>query len=316
MPRLICLAGMVTDLIAEVTLPIMAGVAQDARPMRFEAGASANVMIAAARLGISVQALGALGTDPAGTLLLEVLRDEGIDTSLIDVSRTTISPLTLALIDHQSKQHVFIGNVGQGDPPPFTAQIADALRQADALYWQGYVLHETQISPLIDPVLEAARARDIPIYFDSGPTIRSIAADRVRRAVQQSTIIRMTEDELPLAAEGKQGADAMRYLFDLGVEAVITTRGAAGVALFRPDLTLELPSLPVQVVDTVGAGDSFNAGFLYGLLHGYDWRERLIIGNGAGAAAVQKAGAGRHVPTCAEIKSILEQTGVKLELPC
>src|SRR4051812_8543842 len=110
--RLVVLAGMVVDLVAGVELPVFPARHQDARPMRFEAGASANVMIAAARLGLHVSVIGALGDDLVGRFLLDILQAEGVNTSAVQVLPGTLSPLTLALIDYERQQHVFIGNVG------------------------------------------------------------------------------------------------------------------------------------------------------------------------------------------------------------
>jgi sugar/nucleoside kinase (ribokinase family) len=316
MARLVVLAGMVTDLIAMVKLPIMAGASQDARPMQFEAGASANIMVVAARLGINVAALGALGDDPPGRFLIDVLHGERIDTEGVQIVPNTKSPLTLALIDPDAHQHVFIGNVGDGNPATFSAIQAQKVEQADALYWQGYTLHESQITPLITPTLTRMRERMRPIYFDSGPTLRSIPAERIQWAVQQSSIVRMTEDEVPLVAAGLTGDEAYRYLLQQGVEAVIVSHGAQGSTLITMETRVHVEGFSVPVVDTVGAGDSFNAAFLYGLLHGHAWETCLRLGNAAGAAAVQKTGAGRNVPTCAEIKAILASSSFTLELPC
>ncbi|MBX3084652.1 MAG: carbohydrate kinase family protein [Anaerolineae bacterium] len=316
MARLVVLAGMVTDLIAMVKLPIMAGASQDARPMQFEAGASANIMILAARLGLDVAALGALGDDPPGRFLLDVLNSEHVDTAGVQIVPGSRSPLTLALIDSDAHQHVFIGNVGIGDSIAFDPVQSASVDAADALYWQGYVLYETQIKPLVEPCLAAMRARQRPVYFDSGPTLRSIPPDRIQWAVRQSTIVRMTEDEIALVAAGLTGEDAYRYLLDQGVEAVIVSHGAAGSTLIARDERVHVAGFAVPVVDTVGAGDSFNAAFLYGLLHHFNRADCLRLGNAAGAAAVQKSGAGRNVPTCAEIKAILRSSSFDLELPC
>ena len=316
MARLVVLAGMVTDLIAMVKLPIVAGASQDARPMQFEAGASANIMIVAARLGLDVAALGVLGDDPPGQFLIDVLRGEHVDTVGVQIVPNTKSPLTLALIDAEAHQHVFIGNVGDGAPAAFNTTQAQKVEQADALYWQGYTLHETQITPMIAPTLARMRERQRPIYFDSGPTLRSIPRERIQWAVQQSSIVRMTEDEVPLVAAGLSSDDAYRYLLEQGVEAVIVSHGSRGSTLIAQDACWYVDGFAASVVDTVGAGDSFNAAFLYGLLHHASWETCLRLGNAAGAAAVQKQGAGRNVPTCAEIKAILKSTSFDMELPC
>jgi sugar/nucleoside kinase (ribokinase family) len=311
MPRLVVLAGMVTDLVASVRLPILPGGNQDACPMQFEAGAAANVMIAASRLGLSVAAIGALGDDPPGEFLRGVLHAEGVVTDAVQRVPGTNSPLTLALVDPDSKQHVFLGNVGDGPPVrfdgPIAAIITTLIQSADALYWQGYVLHERQIAPLVEPTLALARQANLPIYFDSGPTVRSIAPERVAWALRQSTILKMTGDEVPLAAEGRTGTAAHEYLLGLGAAALIVTHGADDCEVITHAGREAIPSFPAGVVDTIGAGDSFNAAFLYGRLAYPAWSLRAccMLGNAAGGVAVQKRGAGRNVPTRAEVLAML-----------
>jgi ribokinase len=316
------LSGMVTDLVASITLPIHAGQHQDARPMQFEAGAAANVMIVAARLGLRVRVVGALGDDPPGRFLRDVLEAEGADTSAIQIVPGAHSPLTLALIDHGVAQHVFIGHVGEGTPIAFTPAHAEMIRAADVLYWHGYVLHERQVEAVVAPALATAREAGCPVYFDVGPTVRSIPAERVAWALRHSTILRMTEDEFPLATGGVLGEAGLAYLFGLGAHMIILSRGAGGAEVITPRARQVLPGVVVRVVDTVGAGDSFNAGFLCGMLRwpGAGPAAWCRLGNAAGAAAVQKPGAGRNLPTCAEITALLgdsfRQDYPHLELSC
>src|SRR5258708_810102 len=249
-PHLVVLSGMVTDLIVGVDLPVQAFQHQDARPMRFEAGSSANVMIAAARLGLRVSALGALGDDVPGAFLLQILRAEGIDTRAIQVIPGGQSPMTLALIDHQRGEHVFIGHVGEGQAAEYTQDIMAQIDAADALYWQGYVLHEKQVAALVDPALACAHARHIPIFFDVGPTVRSIPADRVRWALSQSSHLKMTEAELPLAAEGRTAQEAYDYLLGLGPQMLVITQGAQGSLIVDSEGCQHIAGFAVPVVDT------------------------------------------------------------------
>src|SRR5260221_145525 len=160
---------MVVDLVIGAGLPVLPFRHQDARPMRFEAGASANVMIAAARLGLRVSAIGALGDDLGGGSLSEIWRNEGVDPSCVQVTPGAQSPLTLALIDHQRKEHVFIGNVGEGRPADYTEGIAAGIAEAGALFWHGYTLHEKQIVPLIEPPLRLSGPTKIHHFFDGRP---------------------------------------------------------------------------------------------------------------------------------------------------
>jgi sugar/nucleoside kinase (ribokinase family) len=126
----------------------------------------------------------------------------------------------------------------------------------------------------------------------------------------------MTEDELPLAAEGRTGQKAYDYLLGLGPQMLVITQGAQGSLIVNARECQQIAGFAVPVVDTVGAGDSYSAGFLYGWLHGLDSRTCGLLGNAAGGVSVQKAGAGRNVPTRIEIEQLLQKSGEKFPESC
>jgi sugar/nucleoside kinase (ribokinase family) len=126
----------------------------------------------------------------------------------------------------------------------------------------------------------------------------------------------MTEDEVPLAAKGLTGDPAYDYLLGLGPQMLVVKQGGAGCLIVRGDGREQVAGFSVPVVDTVGAGDCFDAAFIYGRLQGWDWRQSAVLGNAAGGAAVQKAGAGRNVPACADVQAVLRDAGVTIELVC
>jgi sugar/nucleoside kinase (ribokinase family) len=126
----------------------------------------------------------------------------------------------------------------------------------------------------------------------------------------------MTEDEVPLVSEGVTGEAAYEQLLAAGPQLVVVKRGASGCLLATPDMRDDVPGFTAKVVDTVGAGDCFDAAFIAGRLHGLSLHDSALLANATGAASVQKMGAGRNAPTCAEVKAILSSAGVGLEFPC
>ena len=92
------------------------------------------------------------------------------------------------------------------------------------------------------------------------------------------------------------------------VELVVAKLGADGALLADRSGRLEIPALPVQVVDTTGAGDSFNAGFIYGyILEGGSKAEALRFANACGAIAVTRVGGASSVPAASEVEIFLSQ---------
>ncbi|MBZ0278988.1 MAG: carbohydrate kinase family protein, partial [Anaerolineae bacterium] len=84
--------------------------------------------------------------------------------------------------------------------------------------------------------------------------------------------------------------------------------------VIQGDHQIVAAGFPVVVADTVGAGDCFNAGLIYGRLMGWDWQQAAQLANACGAAAVQKVGGGRNAPTRAEVETVLRNNEVSLSL--
>ncbi|MCU0513554.1 MAG: carbohydrate kinase family protein [Anaerolineae bacterium] len=314
--HVISLGDLVVDLIAPVTLPILPFQHQEARGVTPEPGGSGNFMIAGVRMGMKVSSIGAVGDDLFGQFLLNVLRSEGVNTAGITVVPGSRSTLVLDLVDAATQQHTFIGSPAVGDPVPYTDTVEQLLTSAGALFLQGYTLHERQIADLVPQVLARARALGLPVYFDVGPTVRHLPFERVQHTMRQSDILMMTEDELPLAADGRTGAAAYAFLLSLGARLLVIKQGAQGCLLVQPQQQEQVPGFPVPVVDTIGAGDCFDAAFIYGQQRGFSLRDSARLANAMGAASVQKSGSGRNAPTCAELLAVLRQFKVEVDFSC
>src|SRR5690606_1105176 len=102
-----------------------------------------------------------------------------------------------------------------------------------------------------------------------------------------------------------QGADAARELQARGPDAVVLKLGADGCLVAHETGVVHHPGFEVEVVDTVGAGDSFVAAFIAAYLRGDDWRACAALANAMGAAVAATQGAGRSVPPLSRILQIL-----------
>ncbi|MCL4248123.1 MAG: carbohydrate kinase family protein [Anaerolineae bacterium] len=310
--RVVSIGDLVADLITPVHLPVRPFDHQETRGAYLEAGGACNFNIMARRLGLDVLALGAIGDDMFGAELRRILSAEGIDLRGAITHPGSRSCLVLDLIDQRTHEHVFIGNLATGPVVEYTPELDSLVTSAGAVFAQGYNLHEEQLPLLMDGAMTSARAHNIPVFCDTGPTLRTIDPARVRRMAELTDIAMMTADEVPLVAEGHNGEVAYRYLFDLGVQTIVIKRGADGCTVIQPDARFDSPGFAVEVVDTVGAGDCFNAGLIYARLNGLDWADAARIANACGAASVQKSGGGRNAPTRAEVETLLSRHHLRL----
>lgn len=313
MSTIVSLGDLVLDLICPVKLPIIPFDHQEAPPVRPEPGGGCNFLIAAQRLGADIRAVGAVGDDIFGGLLIDVLNREGIDTSGVYVAPGSKNAVVLDLIDTGEKVHTFIGHLADGDPAPYTEAIDAIIRSAGAVFFQGYTLLEKQIDALVDTAVKRAHELDIPVYFDVGPPAAHADMDRLRSMLRYVTVLMSTEDEIPLVTLGLAGEAAYEDLLGLGIKTIVMKRGGEGCALITSGGRIDVPSFKVEVVDTVGAGDCFNAAFIHGRLRGMSLRDAGTLANAMGAACVQKLAAGRNAPTRDEVAAVLTRDHVSLE---
>lgn len=308
-PRIVGLGDLVLDLITEVSLPIFPGQHRETRPIRPEPGGGCNFLIAGAHLGAQMSAVGTVGDDIFGRLIIDGLQAEGVDTSAVFCAPGSTSAVVYDLIDPQTHLHTFIGSLAHGDPMPFTDAARCQIERADAVFLQGYTLLERQLLDTIDQALACARELGKPVYFDVGPPAAAVPEKRLRAVLEQVDSIMMTADEIEIVAPAMNEAEACASLFALGIATIVVKRGGRGCTVFTPDERIDAPGLPVTVVDTVGAGDCFDAAFVYGRCTGMDLKRAAELANSMGAACVQKIAAGRNAPTRTEVSAVLRAHG-------
>ena len=314
--HIVSIGDLVLDIITPVRLPIEPFKHQEIRELEFQPGGSGNFMVMARRLGVRVSALGALGKDAFGTQLWAMLESEGVEMDQVTVLPGSRTTLVYSLIDVEHHQHTFVGYNARGPLVEYTPAMDAVLRSGDAIFMQAYNLIERQLPQVIDPILDSGRAAGIPIFFDVGPTAKHSTIERLDEVIGRCDYVMMTEDEVPLATRGMQGEAAYAHLFGLGVRALVIKQGPAGCTIIEREQRVQVPGFAAELVDTVGAGDCFNAAFITTFLEGYDLRRCGVLANAAGAASVQKLGGGLNVPTCAEVQTMLARRAEGIVLQC
>ncbi|MBN1680223.1 MAG: carbohydrate kinase family protein [Anaerolineae bacterium] len=314
--HIVSLGDLVLDVNLAVTLPVRPREHQEPSMYRVEPGGAANFMIMARHLGLAVSAAGTLGDDVFGEAILQPLRQAGINLDCVSAVPGSTTTLVIVLTDQKSGEHVFLGHYGEGEPVAYPAGLDARIDRADGMYMQGYTLAEARVVPLAQRALERAVVADVPIFLDAGPFLAQVPQDLIRWAVARSTVILTTEDEVPLISGGLSGYAAYRSLLDEGPHMLVIKQGPGGCLICTADWEQQVPGFSVPVVDTVGAGDCFDAGFVVAMLKGWDYQDAAILANAVGAAAVQKIGAGSNAPTRDEIQAVLYQAGYHMDVPC
>ena len=268
----------------------------------YAGGAVFNTAIALGRLGASSGYLGGLSEDLFGTMLAEALTASHVDHSLCPRSARPTTLAFVTLVDGHA-QYAFYDENTAGRM--LSADDLPALDDSTtALFFGGISLVS---EPQADSyALLCDRAGDLPVMID--PNIRpGFISDETRyrarldRMLTRADIVKLSDEDMAWLGTDPEA------LLDRGTSVVLITRGAEGVDIATRAGMRKVAARKVEVVDTVGAGDTFNAGFLAGLYRmGLLTRSRLASASpddlaeaadlGVRAAAVTVSRAGANPP--------------------
>jgi sugar/nucleoside kinase (ribokinase family) len=302
----------VVDIVVSIpSLPVEAEGHQLARQIRLEPGGAGNFLIAGTRLGMEMVALGAIGDDPLGRSVVDILVQEGVNTHGILQQVNTNSTTVIVLVDTAGK-HVFLGGYGEGPIVEMPKAWVSAVNMAQAVFSLGYTLQEKRIANAALQSMKIAHGKGIPVFFDPGPEMVNATPDQIARVLETSLVILLTEEEIPLMTAGVGGLDAARQLLSKGPRLICVKRGAEGCVLLSDGDTFEHFGYQVPVQDTTAAGDSFAAAFIYAYLYGWSMSEIAAFANAMGAAKVKKIGSGTQVPTADDVREVLKTFQVEI----
>jgi len=265
---------------------------------RLSGGPAANFACAASRLGLKAASWAGVGDDENGRLILKDFEDFGVDTSLIHIQGQAETPFTVVMIDPTGEKAIVVIPTFQHEYSLETA--AEALAQSRVLYTMPQDL---------DRFLALARLahrHGAEVMIDVEANVCA-ERERLEQILAQTDIASFNQAGFAAAAGQPVSVEAAQLLLAFGPHTIVVTRGGAGsLAVTRAEVA-EHPGYRVAVVDTTGAGDTFNAAFLAATLQGKSLEERLHFANAAAAISVTALGARGRLPTPAGIETFLEK---------
>jgi sulfofructose kinase len=265
---------------------------------RLPGGPAANSACAASRLGLRVAALATVGDDEAAQIIINGYTEFGVDTSLVEVAPEATSPFTVILIDPTGEKAIV---VVPGSRPRYPMdRVEQALRRSRAMYMmpgdQAQFLELAQL----------AQACGAEVMIDVESTVGFEPAT-LARLLAPVDIASFNQDGFIAATGERPSPEALGRLLDYGPHTVVVTRGAQGALAVTADQAAEVQGYRMEVVDTTGAGDTFNAAFLCATFDGLALDQRLRFANAAAALSVTSIGPRGNLPTRREIEQFLSQ---------
>ena len=311
--HIVSIGDMVVDVILSVPrLPVNAAEHQILNGLQLEPGGAGNFLIAGARLGMRMTALGAVGEDIFSNALLEMLEGEGVEVGDV-LTQASGSTTTVFVLEDASRSHVFLGQYGHGTVVPLSLDWKQCIDNADAVQLWGYSLNESRLVECVQTVADYLKDQGKIVIFDPGPLLASAKPEHCQRLISCATVVLCTEEELTVLGTHCQVAAEPGEILKLGPDVVCVKHGQDGCKVYTANEKIEQPGFVVPVVDTNAAGDSFMAAFVYGYLSGWPLKNVADFANAMGAAKVQKFGSGRQVPTVDELRKVLRDFAVDVD---
>lgn len=290
-------------------------------------GSPTNIAIGAARLGCSSMVLTAVGDDRTGDFVLRYLRDEGVRTD--HVQRIPGKLTSLALLGVQPPDH-FPLSFYREDPADIylTSEVVDEvdLSAVRSVEVSGNALARGPCVEAVFRLVSLAAANDITVYLDVDlrPSEWDLPTDygeAIRGLLPHVDVVIGTEEEFCAALlpnpeavmhDGLVPADrldelatAVSAMLDEGPRVIVTKRGPRGVTIESDTGAVDIAGFPVEVVNTVGAGDAFAAGLIRSRLRGLAWTDAARFANACGAIVVTRHGCSAAFPTEDEVMEFL-----------
>lgn len=261
-------------------------------------GAPANFACHAAILGADIAIVSAVGDDRRGCEALEILCGFGIDVGFVRVIPDSPTGTVTVALNETGKPTYSIHKDVAWDRIAWVDELERKVKRADAICF-GTLGQRSELSRnTIRRCLEIARDLGIPRLIDINLRPPYFDAACIRDSIALASILKLSDEELPevcTACGIPNGESEEKHLRQLresqNLDMVVMTCGANGAALVTPDRVIHQPGIKVEVVDTVGAGDSFAAAFLVGLLCGKPHETNLLKACEIAAAVCAYSGA-------------------------
>ena len=241
---------------------------KDDQPQKAVPGGSTfNSIVSLGRAGVPCTMVTEVGDDHVGDLTCHFLRDNGVSTEFVCRHKNVKSHISLAFLDeHNDAQYVFYKDHASvsldGNVPEITKD--------DAVLFGSFFSINPAIRPVVGDLLRAARHAGAWLYYDVNFRKNHIAdlpdvMSNIEENMRLADVVRGSMEDFGYLF-GRCDADAIYQRVSSLCGTLILTNGTRQIRLYTPDSCDIYPVRAIETVSTVGAGDNFNAGYIYALL--------------------------------------------------
>ena len=320
---LVCMGRVAVDLYAEqIHSPL-----ENAQSFRkYLGGCAGNISVGISRLGLKSAMFSCTGTDAMGEFLRQQLHHEGVDTTLLRDTSEHLTALVLLGVSPPDRFPLIFYRENCADMQ-IRPEDADPafLRKAKALLFTGTCLSSPSMKVATQAAVKTAKEQGCAVILDIDyrPVLwgltaagdgesRFVASEAVTKELQpllkDLDLIIGTEEEVMIAGGTETLEDALQVIRGSSNATVVLKRGEKGCEVFEPGSQRSRTArpFPIKVLNILGAGDAFAAGFLRGWLHGETLETCALWGNANGALTVTRHGCAPSMASFEELQYLIE----------
>ncbi len=265
-------------------------------------GSAANTIVGLARLGVRTGFIGKVGSDEEGRILVSDFEREGVDTSAIIKSEGR-SGTAMIFVDEGGYRAILV-DPGVNDTIEFREINLEIVERARLIHLTSFICKNGLESfESQKKIAEIARAE---ISFDPGMIYIEKGLKELEPIINNSAIFLPNRGEIE-SLMNLDFRDAAREIISMGCRVVAIKMGEEGCYVTNGKEEHEIQAFPSKVVDTTGAGDAFNAGFIYGYVNGLSLKDCGRLGNWVASRNIQKVGARTGLPRRSELQEFLDK---------
>lgn len=289
-------------------------------------GAPANVAVAYAKLGATSYFAGGISEDNFGSMLLQSLENEGVNTTFVKRVKDANTALVLVSLDESGERDFNFYRHNTADTQ-YNKEQVDKIIWSDVgiFHFCSNTLTNTSMYDETLYALDQAKANNVAISFDVNLrqqlwTDVTLLPERVDACIKQSDIIKLSRDEAEYLATIKQVdvESFISFILSLGAKLVVITDGPNAIQVICDSFSILVDVPAISPIDTTGAGDSFISGFLFSLAQAVEENKNLktlfdvikrqddvsnsvLFGAKCGAFTCQKKGAFTALPKLTDL---------------
>lgn len=250
--------------------------------IRSHGGVGRNIAIALSKLGLKTVLIGAVGDDAVGIELVRELEDSGVDVSRIKVIENMFTGTIIVIVDREGER-TMIGHRGANTKLKIEDEDINVIRKTKHLHISGYTLLNNNIQESVKTLIRHIKDLGIRTSID----IEGVAEHKPLLLEEMKEyfdyVLADENDAKKFTGEDEPKEIGLTLLEKMETKIAFLKMGGKGCSVITWETVFHIPSFKVNVVDTTGAGDAFNAGIIYGLIKNFDLKKTAILANAMGA---------------------------------